>query len=186
VATVQPGMKPSGARSAMPTDHSAAALPSLPLSDAALHTVQEALAAGVQQPGALLPILHDIQDALGYVPDAAVPLIAKALNLSRAEVHGVITFYHHFRRTPPGRTVVQVCCAEACQACGADDLRAQAEQLLDCKLHDTRADGAVTLLPVYCLGLCASAPAMQVNDRLHGRASAETLQRVAAQLGAAA
>lgn len=167
----------------MPTDHFAAALPSLPLSDAALHAVQAVLAASGQQPGALLPILHDIQDALGYVPDAAVSLIAKALNLSRAEVHGVITFYHHFRRTPPGRTVVQVCCAEACQACGADDLRARAEQLLDCKLHDTRADGAVTLLPVYCLGLCATAPAMQVNDRLHGRASAETLQRVAAQLG---
>lgn len=153
---------------------------------AALHAVQTALTAGRHRPDALLPILHDIQDVLGYVPDAAVPLIAKALNLSRADVHGVMTFYHHFRRTPPGRTVVQVCCAEACQARGADDLRAQAEQLLDCKLHDTRADGAVTLLPVYCLGLCATAPAMQVNERLHGRANAETLQRVAAQLGVSA
>jgi formate dehydrogenase subunit gamma len=159
-----------------------AALQCATLSDAALYTVQALLASGGKRPGALLPILHDIQDALGYVPDATVPLIAKALNLSRAEVHGVISFYHHFRRTPPGRTVVQVCCAEACQACGADDLRAQAEQLLDCKLHQTRADGAVTLLPVYCLGLCATAPAIQVNDRLHARANAETLQGVAAQL----
>lgn len=169
----------------MPNNPTAAALRSATLSDAALHTVQTVLASEGRQPGALLPVLHGIQDALGYVPDAAVPLIAKAMNLSRAEVHGVITFYHHFRRTPPGRTVVQVCCAEACQACGADDLRAQAEQLLDCKLHDTRADGAVTLLPVYCLGLCASAPALQVNDRLHGRATTATLQDVAAQLGAA-
>ena len=166
----------------MSNNPTAAALQCATLNDAALHTVQALLASGGQQPGALLPILHDIQRALGYVPDAAVPLIAKALNLSRAEVHGVITFYHHFRRTPPGRTVVQVCCAEACQACGADDLRAQAEQLLDCKLHDTRADGAVTLLPVFCLGLCATAPAMQVNDRLHARANAETLRGVAAQL----
>ena len=170
----------------MPTSHSAAALPSATLSDAALNTVQAVLTADLHQPGALLPILHDIQDALGYVPDAAVPLIAKALNLSRAEVHGVITFYHHFRRTPPGRTVVQLCCAEACQACGADDLRAQAEQLLDCQLHETRADGAVTLLPVYCLGLCAIAPAMQVNERQHGRATTATLQRVVAQLGVSA
>jgi len=169
----------------MSTSHSAAALRPATLNDAALHTVQAVLdAGGGHRPGALLPILHDIQDALGYLPDAAVPLIAKALNLSRAEVHGVITFYHHFRRTPPGRTVVQVCCAEACKACGADDLQAQAERLLDCKLHETRADGAVTLLPVYCLGLCACAPAMQVNDRLHGRATAATLQGVAAQLGA--
>lgn len=166
----------------MSNNPTAATLQCATLSDAALYTVQALLASGGQQPGALLPILHDIQRALGYVPDAAVPLIAKALNLSRAEVHGVISFYHHFRRTPPGRTVVQVCCAEACQACGADDLRAQAEQLLDCKLHQTRADGAVTLLPVYCLGLCATAPVMQVNDRLHARANAETLQGVAAQL----
>jgi formate dehydrogenase subunit gamma len=169
-----------------PTSAFAAAPRSATFNETALQTVQAVLGAGRHRPDALLPILHDIQDVLGYVPDAAVPLIARALNLSRADVHGVITFYHHFRRTPPGRTVVQVCCAEACQARGADDLLAQAEQLLDCKLHDTRADGAVTLLPVYCLGLCASAPAMQVNERLHGRANAETLQRVAAQLGVSA
>jgi formate dehydrogenase subunit gamma len=136
-------------------------------------------------PGGLLPALHAVQDALGHVPDAAVPVLAEAFNLSRAEVHGVVTYYHHFRREPAGRHVVEVCRAEACQACGAEDLLAQAESLLGCESHHTRADGAVTLLPVYCLGLCASSPALRIDDRLHARVSAERLQALLAPIGAA-
>jgi formate dehydrogenase subunit gamma len=137
-------------------------------------------------PGGLLPLLHAVQDALGYVPDAVVPGIAQALNLSRAEVHGVVTYYHHFRREPAGRTVVQVCRAEACQACGAEALMAHAERTLGCAPHETRADGAFTLEPVYCLGLCASSPAIKVGERLHARVSAEKFDRLVAAAGAAA
>ena len=134
------------------------------------------------QPGALLPLLHAVQDALGHVPPEAVPAIAQGLNLSRAGVHGVLSYYHFFRSTPPGRHVVQVCRAEACQACGADALLAQAERILGCPSHETRADGAVTLEPVYCLGLCAQSPAVQIDQRLHARVTPERLQALAAQL----
>jgi formate dehydrogenase subunit gamma len=129
-------------------------------------------------PGALLPLLHEVQDTLGHIPADVVPAIAQGLNLSRAEVHGVITYYHHFRSQPAGRHVVQVCRAEACQACGADALLARAEQLLGCSSHANTADGAVTLEPVFCLGLCATAPAVQVDDRLHGRVTPERLARL--------
>ncbi len=125
------------------------------------------------RPGALLPILHDIQDAFGHVPEQAVPLIAKELNLSRAEVHGVLSFYHHFRQQPAGRHVVRVCRAEACQAVGAEALLAHAQAHLDCALHETTADGSITLEPVYCLGQCAVGPALLVDDEeLHGRMNA--------------
>lgn len=127
------------------------------------------------QAGGLLPLLHAVQDALGHVPPDAVPAIAAGMNLSRAEVHGVISYYHFFRSTPPGRTVVQVCRAEACQACGADALMAEVEKRLGIQAHETRADGAVSLEPVYCLGLCASSPAMQVNDRVFARVSPQRL-----------
>ncbi len=134
------------------------------------------------RPGALLPLLHAVQDALGCIPADAVPGIAAALNLSRAEVHGVVSYYHHFRNEPAGRHVVQVCRAEACQACGADELLAQAEELLGCKSHSTRSDGAVTLEPVYCLGLCASSPAVQIDEKLHARVTPAKLQRLAQAL----
>lgn len=118
-----------------------------------LHTI---FAAHRHRPGALLPILHDIQDALGYVPEAVVPLLARELNLSRAEVHGVISYYHHFRQTPPEGHVVRICCAEACQSVGAEALAAHAR---------TRAQGSdLTVEPIYCLGLCASGPAIQVDE----------------------
>jgi formate dehydrogenase subunit gamma len=133
-------------------------------------------------PGGLLPLLHDVQDTLGHIPADVVPAIAQGLNLSRAEVHGVVTYYHHFRATKPGRHVVQVCRAEACQACGADELLAHAERLLGCASHGTRADGAVTLEPVYCLGLCASSPAVQVDDKVYGRVTLERLARLAQDL----
>lgn len=134
------------------------------------------------QPGALLPVLHAVQDRLGHVAPDVVPAIARALNLSRAEVHGVVTYYAHFRTRPPGRHVVQVCAAEACQACGADALLAQAERLLGCRSHETRADGAVTLEPVYCLGLCASSPALQIDDRPHARVTPQRLAALVAGL----
>lgn len=145
--------------------------------------VQCALAQHAQQPGALLPVLHAVQEQLGHVPAQAVPAIAEALNLSRAEVHGVLTYYHFFRSSPAGRHRVQVCRAEACQACGADQLLAHAEQLLDCQRQHTRADGAVTLEAVYCLGLCASSPAVQIDDRLHARMTPQRLDRLVASLG---
>ena len=148
-----------------------------------LTTVRALAAAHQDTPGGLLPALHAVQDALGHVPDAAVPVLAETFNISRAEVHGVLTYYHHFRRTPPGRHVVQVCRAEACQACGGDELLARAEQMLGCKSHETRADGAVTLEPVYCLGLCASSPALQIDDRLHARVDAARLERLLATAG---
>ncbi|MEP6505324.1 MAG: NAD(P)H-dependent oxidoreductase subunit E [Betaproteobacteria bacterium] len=124
---------------------------------------------------ALLPILHHLQDALGYVPAPLVPEIAVALNLSRAEVHGVITYYHHFRAAPPGRHVVQICQAEACRANGAEALMAHASARLACAPGATRADGGVSLEAVYCLGLCASGPSAMVDDKLKARVSASTV-----------
>ena len=118
---------------------------------------------------ALLPILHAIQDALGYVPSGAVPEVADRLNLSRAEVHGVLTYYHHFRQHPPGRHVIEVCRAEACQARGADLLAAHAEGAVGCGFHATRLDGAVTLQPVYCLGHCAVGPNIAIDAQPHAR-----------------
>jgi formate dehydrogenase subunit gamma len=112
-----------------------------------------------------------------------VPAIAEALNLSRAEVHGVITYYHFFRNEPPGRHVLQVCRAEACQSCGAEELLAHAERTLGCARHETRADGALTLEPVYCLGLCASSPAIQIDDRLHARVTPQRLDALVGALG---
>ena len=117
----------------------------------------------------LLPVLHAIQDAIGYIPPDRVIDIASAFNLSRAEVHGVITFYHYFRTSPPARQVVQICRAEACQSMGGDALLAHAEQALGCKLHAHSSDGSFALEPVYCLGQCATAPSMMINEALHAR-----------------
>lgn len=121
------------------------------------------------EPGPLLEILHAVQNDLGHVPDGAVPLIADALNLSRAEVHGVVTFYHHFRGTAPGGTVVQICRAEACQSMNGVALEEHAKRRLGVACGETTPDGRVTLEAVYCLGNCACAPAMMVNGELHGR-----------------
>lgn len=135
-------------------------------------------------PGATLPILHAIQDAWGYIPDEALPRIATALNLSRAEVQGVVSFYHHFRRTPPGRHVVQVCRAESCLAMGADALEAHVRAALGIDVHQTSADGAVTLEPVYCLGNCACSPSIRVDDDIHGRMSPRRFDALVAELRA--
>lgn len=124
-------------------------------------------------PGALLPVLHGVQEALGHVPEDAVPLIARELNLSRADVHGVISFYHYFRSQPPGRRVIYLCRAESCQAMGAATLEKHVKQRLGVDFHQTTADGALTLEPVYCLGNCACSPAMMVDDELKGRLTPE-------------
>ncbi len=148
--------------------------------------LNDALARHASEPGALLPILHDLQDAVGHVPARLVPVIAEALNLSRAEVHGVVTYYHHFRAEPAGRCLLQICRAEACQAMGADALLAHAERQLGCSSHGTTADGAFTLEPVFCLGLCASSPAIRVGDELHARVTPQRFDAlVAEQRGAA-
>lgn len=144
--------------------------------DNTLQTVQGIVDAKKSVPGALLPILHDIQDTLGYVPADTVHTIALALNLSRAEVHGVISYYHHFRTAPAGRNVVHICRAEACQAMGSDALWEHACKQLGG--NGTTHDGAVTLEATYCLGLCASSPAMSVNDKPYARVSAVKLTQL--------
>lgn len=147
--------------------------------------VRDVLARRAAEPGALLPILHDIQDALGHVPAQRVPEIAEALNLSRAEVHGVVTYYHHFRAEPAARHVVQICRAEACQAMGADALVAHAEQHLGCAMHGISKDGAFTLEPVFCLGLCALSPAMTLDEEPHARMTPQAFDALLAEAGSA-
>lgn len=142
-------------------------------------TVQAILDAHAAQEGPLLPILHDVQEAFGFVPPDAVPVIANALNLSRAEVHGVITFYHHFRTSPPPRHVVQICRAEACQSMGADALVAHAERVLGCAMHGHSGD--VALEPVFCLGQCATSPAITIDDKLHACVTPEKFDRLVAR-----
>lgn len=156
------------------------AVASPPASDARA-VVLDVLARHADEPGPLLPILHDVQDALGYIPQHLVPEIATALNLSRAEVHGVITYYHHFRAEPVGRHVVQICRAESCQAMGAEALLAHAQAQLGCAVHGTSKDGAFTLEPVYCLGLCASSPAMMLGDEPHARVTPKRFDALVAQ-----
>jgi formate dehydrogenase subunit gamma len=131
--------------------------------------------------GPLLEILHAVQDELGYVPAEAVAPIADALNLSRAEVHGVLSFYHHFRAAAPGHHVVQLCRAEACQSMDARATEACAKELLGVDFGSTTPDGRVTLEAVYCLGNCACAPAMMVNGELHGRVTPERFAELAAE-----
>lgn len=134
------------------------------------------------RPGPLLEVLHGIQDELGHVPPAAVPLIAEELNLSRAEVHGVLTFYHHFRQSPPGRHTVQVCRAEACQSMGAQSLAEHVKRRLGVDFEQTTNDGGISLEPVYCLGNCACSPAVMVDGDLHGRVTPARFDELIAEL----
>lgn len=144
--------------------------------------LDEILAAHASREGPLLPILHDVQAEFGYVPQECLPQIAKALNISRAEVHGVVTFYHDFREVPAGRHVVKLCRAEACQAMGGDAVYALARAKLGIDWHETTVGGAVTLEPVFCLGLCACAPAAMVDGKLHGRVDAAKLDALLGDL----
>ncbi|MGH8144050.1 MAG: formate dehydrogenase subunit gamma [Steroidobacteraceae bacterium] len=134
--------------------------------------------------GALLPILHAIQQQLGWVPARTVPLIAFELNLTRADVHGVLTFYHYFRQHPPGRRVIHLCRAEACQSVGAVELEAHARRVLGTDFHGTSADGAHTLEPVYCLGNCATGPSMMIDGELHSRVTPERFDELLQTAGA--
>ncbi len=131
------------------------------------------------RPGATLPILHGIQEEFGHVPEEAVPLIAEALNLSRAEVHGVVTFYHDFRRTPAGRHVLKLCRAEACQAMGATTSPRTRRAAARHRLRRDHAATAVTLEPVYCLGLCACSPSAMLDGEVIGRLDADALDALA-------
>jgi formate dehydrogenase subunit gamma len=126
-------------------------------------------------PGALMPLLHAIQDNIGYVPESTYSQIARALSLSVAEVHGVVTFYHHFRTHKPGRHVMQICRAESCQSMGSEALEAHAKKCLNVDYHQTTADNVITLEPVYCLGNCALSPAVMLDDEVYGRVSASDL-----------
>jgi len=130
------------------------------------------------RPGPLLEVLHGIQEELGFIPGAAAAVLAEELNLSRAEVHGVITFYHHFRHTPPGRHTVQICRAESCQSMGAEGLAEHAIRRLGVGFHETTADGAFSLHPVYCLGNCACSPAVMIDGDLYGRVTPARLDEL--------
>jgi len=134
-----------------------------------------------ERPGPLLEVLHAIQAALGYVPAGAVPVVAEGLNLSRAEVHGVVTFYHYFRRSRPGAHTVSVCQAEACQSMGAEALTAHARRRLGIDFHQTSADGRFSLEPIYCLGNCACSPAIMIDGRLYGRVTPERFDALVAE-----
>ena len=145
--------------------------------------VSDIIAAHQDQPGALLPILHALQDAIGYVPGDTLPIIASGLNLSRAEVHGVMSFYHDFRREPAGHHVLKICRAEACQSMGGEALADGLRAALGLDWHETTADGRLTLEPVYCLGLCSCAPAAMLDEALYGRLDEATLRDVVAEAG---
>lgn len=146
--------------------------------------VAEILTAHQGMEGSLLPILHAVQASFGHIPQAALPQIALDLNISRAEVHGVVSFYHDFRDAPAGRHTIKLCRAEACQAMGADRVAAQAKTALGVDWHGTTADGQVTLEPVFCLGLCACAPAAMVNGRVVGRVDEARLDALLAEVRA--
>ena len=140
--------------------------------------LQALIEARREMPGALLPILHAVQETFGYVDDAHVAVIASALNLSRAEVHGVVTFYHDFRRQPPGRHVLRLCRAEACQSMGCEALAEALTRQLGIEFGETTADGRLTLEAVYCLGNCALSPAAILDGKVHGRIDETALDRL--------
>jgi formate dehydrogenase subunit gamma len=139
---------------------------------------RETIAAHAGNEGAALPLLHALQNVFGHIPLAAEPLVANALNLTRAEVHGIVTFYHEFRRTPPGRHVLRLCRAEACQAAGAEAVADHLRSSLAVDWHGTSHDGALTLEPVFCLGLCATGPAALLDDKPIGRLDVARVDRM--------
>jgi formate dehydrogenase subunit gamma len=165
------------------------ALPERIVSHSEAEKIRQCVAGAVQkfagEPGPLIEILHAIQDELGCVPPEAVPPLAESLNLSRAEVHGVISFYHHFRERAPGRYVVQLCRAEACQSMNSRALEEFVRGRLHLDFGQTTPDGRITLEPVYCLGNCACAPSMMVNGELHGRVTPERFGEIAKEWGVA-
>ncbi len=141
----------------------------------------ELIAQHQSMPGALLPLLHAIQDDIGYVPESSYSAISKGLSLSVAEVHGVVTFYHHFRTHKPGRHILQICRAESCQSMGSEALEAHAKKCLNVDYHQTTADQAITLEPVYCLGNCALSPAVMMDEEVYGRMTPADLDALLAE-----
>jgi formate dehydrogenase subunit gamma len=141
-----------------------------------LKNIEEHIAAHQHVPGALLPLLHAIQDDIGYIPEDVYPQISKALALSVAEVHGVVTFYHHFRTHPCGRHVLQICRAESCQAMGGEALESHVKSCLSVDYHQTTTDHAITLEPVYCLGNCALSPAVMMDNEVYGRVDQQKIE----------
>jgi formate dehydrogenase subunit gamma len=147
-----------------------------------LEKINAHIAAHKIMPGALLPLLHAIQDDIGYVPEDAYLPISEALALSVAEVHGVVTFYHHFRRHPAGKHILQICRAESCQAMGSAKLEAQVKKTLGIDYHETTKDGALTLLPVYCLGNCACSPAIMLDEEVYGRMDVDKVAELVSEV----
>lgn len=150
----------------------------LSLPSSQIENVTNIVAAMQNKPGALLPILHAVQDSLGYVPPETLPIIAEGLNLSRAEVHGVVSFYHHFRSTPAGNHTIQICRAESCQAMGSRALESHAKKILNIDYQQTTVDGDITLEPVYCLGNCACSPAIRIGEEVHGHVDSKKFDQL--------
>ena len=153
----------------------------MPATNAIANETAKIVAAHIALEGPLLPILHAVQGAFGHIPQAALPVIADGLNITKAEVHGVMSFYHDFREVPAGRHIVKLCRAEACQAMGADALADHARKTLGVDFNQTTPDGAVTLEPIFCLGLCACAPAALVDGKVLGRVTPDRLDAIIAE-----
>jgi formate dehydrogenase subunit gamma len=149
-----------------------------------LEQISAHIAAHIGVPGALLPLLHAIQDDIGYIPEESYLPISKALALSVAEVHGVVTFYHHFHKHPVGKHILQICRAESCQAMGSEQLEKDVKAKLGIDYHQTTKDGVITLLPIYCLGNCACSPAVMLGDDVYGRMTAEKVADLVAEVSA--
>jgi formate dehydrogenase subunit gamma len=146
-----------------------------------LTTIQSLITQRKEMPGALIPLLHAIQDTIGYIPEDSYLPISRALALSVAEVHGVVTFYHHFRTFPVGKHILYVCRAESCQAMGAEKLEASIKAKLNIDYHQTTSDGALTLEPIYCLGNCACSPAVLIDDQVCGRVDIDRMNEIIAE-----
>ncbi|MGI9296100.1 MAG: formate dehydrogenase subunit gamma [Pseudomonadales bacterium] len=140
-----------------------------------INTIRDIARAGAEKPGALLPILHAVQDEFGYLPEETIATVADVLNLSRADVHGVVSFYHLFRQSAPGEHTLFLCRAEACRSMGANRLAEHAKKTLGVDFHETTKDGRFSLEPIYCLGNCACAPAVMIDETVHGRVTPERL-----------
>jgi len=150
-------------------------------SESTVSVVSAAILKYAQIPGGLMPLLHEIQAGLGYIPGESVGEIARGMGLSRAEVHGVISFYHDFREQPRGRTTIQLCRAEACQAVGSRQLEAHAKQRLGIDYGGTTSDGRFSLDRVFCLGNCACGPSVRIGDDIFARVDAERFDRLLAE-----
>jgi formate dehydrogenase subunit gamma len=153
--------------------------------DCEVKAVEAAIARHAHEPGPLLVVLHAIQAELGYIPESAIAVVAGALNLSRAEVHGVVTFYHYFRTHRPGQRQIQICRAEACQARGCQSLERHARERLGIDFHETTADGATSLEMVFCMGNCATGPAVRIDGRLYSHVTPERFDALLAHEEAA-